>query len=139
MAFSTRSMTDADWASIQHFTAAEFVDHGTRQNCAANMGAEFVQWLDGVRGAAGIPFTITSSYRDPAHNAAVGGATHSAHMEIPCNAVDVMPGGDEDRYHIIKAAIDAGCVRVGIYKDGSVHLDRAESTHPSPALWTVVD
>ena len=137
--FSSRTMLAADWATIKHFQPLEFVDHGNGQNCSDKMGWEFVQWLDHTRELAAVPMTITSSYRDPAHNAAVGGASHSAHMEVPCNAVDVMPAGDSDREKIDTAAVYTGCVRRGIYKDGSMHLDRAEATHPAPALWVEVD
>lgn len=139
MSFSTRSMTPSDWALIVHFTPTEFIDHGTGQNCAGTMGLEFIQWLDQVRASAGVPMPISSSYRDPTYNATIHGATKSAHMQIPCEAVDVVPAGDQDRYHIIHAAIIAGGVRIGIYGNGSLHLDRAESDHPSPALWTIVD
>lgn len=139
MSFSTRPITPADWATIVHFTPPEFIDHGTGQNCADKMGLEFIRWLDQVRTAAGIPMTISSSYRDPAYNASIHGASNSAHMQVPCEAVDVVPAGDQDRYHVIHAALLAGCVRIGIYGNGSLHLDRAESDHPSPALWTIVD
>ena len=138
MGFSTRTMRASDWASIQHFAPSEFVRPDL-------LGFEFMRWLDGVRQEAGVPMVITSSYRTPAHNAAVGGARNSAHCLVPCNCVDIGerprpddPNWTRSRYLILRAAIRNGCERIGSYADGSLHLDRAEATHPHPAMWRVV-
>lgn len=139
MSFSTRCMTDADWTHITHFTPAEFEK-------PESMGYEFVCWLDDVRGAANVPMTITSSYRSPAHNVAVGGAEDSAHTDVPCNAVDIgmRPRSDDpnwnySRYQILTTALKHGCVRFGDYSDGSIHLDRTEDRRPAPRWWHIVD
>ena len=135
--FSSRKMTDADWPSIKNFGKDEF-------NYPAEMGYEFVVWLDEVRHRAGVPMHLVSDHRPPERNAAAGGASKSAHMDLPCNAIDIGqrptlpdPNWTRHRFRIIKAAMDAGCVRIGMYPSGSLHLDRAESTHPSPCLWIV--
>lgn len=125
-------MTPADWAGLKHFTPAEF-------KAPDKMGAEFMDWLDGVRTLCGFAFKITSSYRDPAYNATVGGARDSAHTDVPCNAVDLMPANHFERFKIIEAAMNTGCSRVGLYPNGSIHLDRTEDRRPSPRLWNVVD
>lgn len=44
---------------------------------------------DALRAAVGVPLTITSAYRAPAYNAAVGGETNSYHMRFM--ALDVAP------------------------------------------------
>lgn len=138
MTFSTRTMADADWAEVKHFQRAEFL-HPER------MGYEFVRWLDALREKAGVPMTITSSHRTPAHNARVGGATDSAHCDVPCEAVDLGmrprpddPNWNYTRFRIIATAIEMGCQRIGTYANGSLHLDRTEGRRPAPRMWRVV-
>lgn len=136
MPFSTRTMTPADWAECTHFDATEFRHPG-------KLGFEFVRWLEEVRARAGVPMHPSSDYRDPGHNARAGGATKSAHMDVPCDACDFagavpgkpMPGAH--RLAIVRAAIELGCSRVGVYENGSVHLDRTEDRRPS-SLWVKV-
>lgn len=139
MPYSGRTMTDRDWSNLKYFTPGEF-KHPEK------MGAEFMLWLDNLREVAGVPMVITSSYRSPAYNAAIGGAQDSAHSDEPCNAVDIGrrprkddPNWNYTRYKIITAALRLGCTRIGIYKDGSLHLDRTEHERPSPRMWTMVD
>lgn len=130
--FSNRTMTNADWDAIkQYFKKSEF-KHPDK------MGYEFMQELVKVRELAGTPMIITSSYRDPAYNKRVGGAKNSAHTDEPCNAIDVTPRDSVQRFAIIRAAILCGFVRIGIYKNGSIHLDRSEDVRPANVLWTIV-
>lgn len=139
MAFSSRRMTAGDWAEIQHFTPADFKNPD-------RMGYEFVKWLDGVRELAGVPILVSSDYRDPAYNASVGGAKDSAHTDDPCNAADIRkhptpsdPNWNFARFKIVDAALQSGCVRIGFYPNGSLHLDKTEDKRPSPRLWNAVD
>jgi uncharacterized protein YcbK (DUF882 family) len=139
MPLSTRTMGAADWSQIQNFRPSEF-KHPEK------MGFEFLLWLDRVRDAAGVPMTITSSYRSPDYNAAVGGAQDSAHSDVPCEAVDIGkrptandPNWNHSRYRIMTAAMSLGCVRIGMYANGSLHLDRTEGKRPAPRIWTAVD
>lgn len=139
MTFSTRTMTPADWQGITHFTPTEF-------KSPDKMGYEFVLWLDGVREQSGVSMKITSSYRSPAYNASVGGAKDSAHTDVPCDAVDIGkdpspndPNWNYARFKIVDTALKAGCVRVGFYQNGSLHLDRTEGQRPAPRLWNAVD
>lgn len=136
--FSTRTMRPDDWSRIVHFGPAEF-------KYPNKMGLEFMAWLDRVREMADVPMVITSSYRDPAHNASVGGAKDSAHVDVPCNAVDIGerqrpddPNWNLSRFQIIAAAMRLGCMRVGTYADGSLHLDMTHGRRPSPRMWRVV-
>jgi uncharacterized protein YcbK (DUF882 family) len=139
MSFSTRTMLPADWAALQHFSADEF-------NVPEAMGVEFMQWLDEVRDRAGVAMTPTSDYRSPARNAAVGGSQNSAHSDWPCNSIDIGrrphkgdPNWNYSRFKIIEAALALGCTRIGLYPGGSLHLDRTETTRPSPRIWIAVD
>jgi uncharacterized protein YcbK (DUF882 family) len=131
-------MAAGDWAGLTHFTADEFAQ-------PAQMGLEFMMWLDNVRHLVGVPMHVSSSYRSSAHNKAVGGAADSAHCDSPCNAVDIAktPTADDPHWNvargrIVRAAYAAGCVRVGFYPNGSLHLDRTEDRRPA-ALWNAVD
>lgn len=132
-------MTPSDWAEITYFSPNEFA-------VPEKLGYEFVKWLDGVRERAGVPMHITSSYRTPEHNREVGGAADSAHCDDLCEAVDIAAGPtaasdphwDHARFAILRAAIEAGCVRVGMYPAGSLHLDRTEGRRPSEVCWMAV-
>ena len=70
----------------------------------------------------GGPLSVTSGYRDPAKNAAVGGAKGSQHMHG--NAFDVSAAGmsEADRLALASAARDAGFQGFGFY-DNSMHFD----------------
>lgn len=131
-------MKPADWAKIKHFGPSEFKN-------PEKMGYEFMLWLDGVREEAGVPMTITSSYRSPAYNASVGGASDSAHTDTPCDSIDVGmrprpadPNWNYSRWQIFNAAIKRGCQRIGMYSNGSMHIDRTEGKRPAPRIWVVV-
>lgn len=137
--FSTRCMTIADWSSIRHFRPVEFARPDL-------MGYEFMLWLDNVREHAGVAFVVDSSFRTREHNAQVGGAQDSAHLDIPCDAVDISfrtspvdPHGHYARFMAVGTAIHFDCSRVGVYPDGSIHLDRTEMRRAAPRLWPKVD
>lgn len=131
-------MTAEDWAGIVHFRPGEF-RHPDK------MGVEFMRWLDELRRVANVPITVTSSYRTRAHNARVGGAADSAHCDVPCNAVDIGerprasdPNWNYTRWQIVQAAMALGCQRIGLYANGSIHLDLTHDERPAPRLWRVV-
>jgi uncharacterized protein YcbK (DUF882 family) len=73
------------------FHEAEFASHDGVQypvEWAERLQALCSQ-LDVIRGAWGGPLRVVSGYRTPAHNAAVGGAQASQHMEG--RAADIAP------------------------------------------------
>jgi len=75
-----------------------------------------------IQTSAGTPLTVTSGFRDPAHNAAVGGAKNSAHTRG--NAVDVtFGGGIPETLKLIEAASKAGIGGIGVYRPGVLHFD----------------
>lgn len=65
---------------------------------------------------------INSAYRDPTHNANVGGAKGSQH--IHGNAYDISTAGmpQDEVGRMIQAAYGAGFQGIGVY-DNSVHFD----------------
>lgn len=70
----------------------------------------------------GRPLTINSAYRDPAHNAKVGGANKSQHIHGNAYDVDVSQLSREERLGLIEQARAAGFQGVGVY-DNSLHFD----------------
>lgn len=120
---STRCMTDADWAELKWFKKTEF-------KRPEKMGYEFLKWLDAVRAEAKVPMFILSSHRSEQQNRDAGGARSSAHLDEPCNAVDIVGNkgavlSGAQRLAIVRAALKLGCERLGIYENGTVHLDRS--------------
>lgn len=131
-------MRAADWSGIKNFKPIELKN-------PEKMGYEFMKWLDHIRTVAAVPMVITSSYRSAEYNAQVGGAPDSAHVDIPCEAVDIGmrprpddPNWNYSRFRIVKAALDNGCLRIGTYANGSLHLDRTETRRPAMRMWRVV-
>lgn len=133
-------MRAEDWAEMApEFSATEF-------EYPERMGLEFMRWLKAVRQRAGVPMPISSDGRDRIYNAEVGGAQDSAHVDVPCEAIDIKkaprpddPNWNYSRWQIVTAAMALGCTRIGIYANGSIHLDRSEDRRPAPRLWVAVD
>jgi zinc D-Ala-D-Ala carboxypeptidase len=77
--------------------------------------------LQRVRDRLGVPLIITSAYRDPKHNAKVGGAKRSKHMEgiaFDVRVDNVAPDA------LIEAARAEGFRAFGTYpRQGFVHMD----------------
>lgn len=89
------------------------------------------------RACGGLPITILSGYRTPAHNRRVGGARHSQHVQG--RALDLLPPDSmsvsEFYYRILAVAdeYESKIKGVGLYPT-FVHID----TRPSPYIvkWT---
>ena len=65
--------------TLRHFSPVEF---RCKCGCGAGMekmDADLLHLLDEARDLAGTPFSLTSAYRCPKHNKAVGGVPTSAH------------------------------------------------------------
>lgn len=90
-----------------------------------------VLMLDKAREIAGIPFVITSGLRDKRKNDEVGGVENSAHLSGL--AVDIRCACSDDRFDMIKALLEAGFKRLGIY-EGHIHADN-DLTKPAPVIF----
>jgi uncharacterized protein YcbK (DUF882 family) len=139
MSFSTRTMRAEDWELCPHFKPEEF-------KAPEKMGFEFMMWLEQVRVRAGVAMNVSSSWRSKDYNKQVGGAEDSAHVDEPCDAADLRksptpadPFWNHSRFAIVAAALTLGCVRIGFYANGSLHLDRSEDKRPGHTLWNAVD
>lgn len=90
---------------------------------------ELIRQLSGNK-----PLTVLSAYRTPAHNAKVGGAKHSQHLEG--RAIDLRPPAGmtvEQFYIIIRKLPNVSAIRgIGRYKT-FVHVDVRPGSHL--ALW----
>lgn len=78
--------------------------------------------LTGLESAYGQPLNVTSGYRSPERNAAVGGAKGSQHMHGNAVDIDVSGMSTDERRKLIELAQAQGFTGVGIY-DNSLHFD----------------
>ena len=119
------------WAEIKHFTFEEFSDPSDVTSGLEFMNLEFVKIIDTLRDKCNFPFHITSGYRTPSHNAAVGGVEGSAHEAgIACD-IAVSTGSERDS--ILKHSYALGIKRRGIGQT-LVHLD-LDFSKPQDVCW----
>lgn len=100
--------------------------------CGANeIKHYFIDMLQEARILAGVPFSINSGYRCPAHNKKVGGKPTSDHLtgegaDIGCTA-------SRERFLIVDALLTAGIKRIGIAKT-FIHAGSRDD-NPQGVLW----
>ena len=87
--------------SLRHFSPVEF-----RCKCGCDL--------------AGTPFSLTSAYRCPKHNKAVGGVPTSAHTRG--YAVDIRCVDSHSRFVMLQALLEAGFRRVELAPTW-IHVD----------------
>ena len=114
----------------KYFTASEF------QRCSPScsikqMDADFLDLLDRVRERAGIPLVLNCAYRSKEWDQAKGRTGNSAHTRG--KAVDIRCNTSQNRYRIVKAALECGVRRIGIAKT-YVHLDN-DTSLPQGVIW----
>ena len=117
----TEIMSIENKNKLRYFTPEEFHIDGT--GVIDKMNGEFLTKLDEFRHRLGEAVKITSSYRSPEKNAAVGGVKNSFHMLG--RAVDIVCPTSQYRAKALKVALEMG-LTVGIMNT-ALHLDdRAE-------------
>lgn len=97
-----------------------------------DMDATFLNRLDELREKAGIPLIISSAFRTKDYEKSKGRSGTSSHCEG--KAVDIICGSSQNRYKIVKAAIECGFTRIGIAKT-YIHVDACDDTHAPRVIW----
>lgn len=116
-----RDCTPIDW-HWPNFSPREMACKGTGR---LMVNAEAMNKLQTLREAVGRPLLVTSAYRSPEHNAKVGGAKNSLHMEA--RAFDIRMD-NHDPAEFEAAAREAGFSGFGYYpKQGFMHIDTGAS------------
>jgi len=112
----------------KYFKEPEFA----RLGCSLqDMSQDLMDKLDQCRALAGVPFVLTSAYRDPEKNKKVGGVDKSAHTKGL--GVDIACTNGAMRYIIFVNAINVGFNRIGLGKN-FVHLD-IDKTLPQKVIF----
>lgn len=115
-----------------NFTWSELTAGGTRIPVNADITQRIVKlcrYMDGVRKYLGDrPITVTSGYRDPVSNQAVGGVANSRHLSG--DAIDFFVEGMDvvETFNRLKEYHPTGGLAVGF---GFVHLDLRSETEAS--------
>lgn len=91
-----------------------------------------IAMLNIARRAAGVPFVITSGFRDPSRNLDVGGVRDSAHEKGL--AVDIRLGEGDVPLRIVYGLGRAGFKRIGLY-DKHIHVD-CDDSKPQDVIWS---
>jgi len=110
-------VADRDWR-WPSFSPREMACKGTGE---VKLHRDTMDKLQSLRDRLGVPMLITSAYRSPSHNAKVGGAKNSVHMQG--RAFDVrMDNHDPKSFESV--ARECGFTGFGHYpKSGFMHID----------------
>lgn len=106
----------------KHFRLSEFAP-GDQQLDGVRCSPKLVEVLERIRGRVGGPIVITSGYRPPSYNRAVGGVRDSTHLDGI--AADIYaPSLSTDQLARICDEVIGGTGGVGYYPvHGFVHID----------------
>lgn len=118
-----------DWQA-RHFTPGEFASKGDGR---VRITANLLGSLDTVRHRLSKPTRILSGYRDPAHNARVGGARLSRHLISDAVDIDLRRYGAKDRYRLAWLLLEGGFTSFGTY--GHIPFLLHADQRPKAAIW----
>lgn len=113
---------------IKYFRAEEFV---CRHCGEVVIDGSLVELAEQIRRILRRSIVITSAYRCPQYNAAIGGVKNSAHTRG--HALDVQCFSSKDRFELVNLLFDLGIERIGIAQS-FIHFD-IDPDKPSPRLW----
>lgn len=116
---------------VRYFNYSEF-DSPDVQGSGQMMDKTLLEMLDEVRDKFDKPIHITSGFRTPAHNEAVGGVETSSHLKGL--AVDIACTNSKDRFDLINCLLDVGFSRIGV-GDTFIHAD-IDQDKTQGVIWT---
>ena len=116
---------------VRYFNYSEF-DSPDVQGSGQMMDKTLLEMLDEVRDKFDKPIHITSGFRTPAHNEAVGGVETSSHLKGL--AVDIACNKSTDRFDLINCLLDVGFSRIGI-ASSFIHAD-IDTDKSIGVIWT---
>lgn len=133
-----KDVTPDEWP-ILYFKPQEIACRGTGLVMITPASIDALKRLDDLRRAMGHPLIVNSGYRSPQHNAAVGGAKASTHMEGI--AFDIgMSNVDPHRFEA--EARKLGFTGIGLYPPSKptgaknfIHIDTRKGTGWRGAQW----
>lgn len=127
--------TQAALAGLPHlsenFVVAELQSHGNG-NCYVRR--ELLQGLEKLRAGLNMPIHVIDAYRDPVHNAQVGGVDHSEHVDG--TAADIPGICGWRKVASLKIFSGIGDRNGAISHVDMRHLDGGPFTVDNPARWT---
>lgn len=128
-------------AMSKFFTPVEF-DSPDVPGSGENMQSSTVRMLNQAREMTervdgDIYFSITSGYRTPEHNEAVGGVPNSAHTRGHAADIDISWMTPAQVAASMMALAGVGFRRIGL-ADNFIHVDN-DPQKPTPATWDYTD
>lgn len=97
----------------------------------AGLKPELVEMLDKAREIASVPLKITSGVRSIEKNEDIGGVKDSEHLTG--EGVDLSCTISQNRFKIVKALLEVGFNRIGIY-ERHIHAGISKN-HPQNVMW----
>ena len=116
---------------VKYFNYSEF-DSPDVQGRGQLMDKTLLEMRDEVRDKFDKPIHITSGFRTPAHNEAVGGVETSSHLKGL--AVDIACNKSTDRFDLINCLLDVGFSRIGV-GNTFIHAD-IDQDKTQGVIWT---
>lgn len=119
------------WSIVSFFTPKDF-DDATKMHPFLIVMLDNIRWRATQLAGQDVKMVITSDARP--------GDDKSTHGETPCLGVDVRARESRDRYFLIKAALELGITRIGVYCDDlHVHFDVGDfikpDKYPTQVMW----
>jgi len=114
---------------FEYFNKEEFA---CKCGCNTNqINLDFLEDLDRARSYSNIPYRITSGYRCLDHPLSIKNPSSS---HIKGLAADIECKDSYQRAVIFGGLAEAGFVRIGLSKDGFIHVD-SDQDKVQPVLW----
>ena len=113
----------------RHFKLSEFECHDGNHEVMLDM--RLVEVLQRLREMLGVPVTVAAGYRNPVHNAAVGGSPNSRHMKG--EAADIKVVGMSPK-EVGMAAVKCGFAGIGVYRYNGQRFTHVD-VRPVKSYW----